>query len=245
MADELPSESYSPDSPENERPVKSKMRRTVQRRWLPEPDSRNEFPFTVDELVERLKTDDTELAADILKEAEDISDRMVEGRVESVERRSATLQGVVAIAATFVLTGGTLLVSQINGSGWRATCGVLLLVSVASFALCGLRATQAASRWQEWSAPPRQAIFDRPDDGVALGRIAQAAAVLRSAGRNSSLARLKVTLMRMAVWHLQNALVALALLAAVLVAYAIVGPSTGEVRDERSPTTHAPRLIGH
>jgi hypothetical protein len=135
---------------------------------MPERDSRNEFPFTVDELVERLKTGDAELAADILKEAEGISDRIVEGRVESVERRSATLQGVVAIAASFVLTGGALLVSQIEGSGWRGLCGVLLLMAVSSLALCGLRATQAASQWQAWSVPPAQAIFDRPEDGDEL-----------------------------------------------------------------------------
>jgi hypothetical protein len=102
----------------------------------------------------------------------------------------------------------------------------LLLVSVTSFALAGLRATQAAAQWQEWSSPPREGIFDRPSDGVALGRIAQAAAVLRSAGRNSSRARLKVTLMRRSVSHLQNALIALVVLAAVLVAYAIAGSST-------------------
>jgi hypothetical protein len=205
---------------------------------MPERDSRNEFPFTVDELVKRLETDDAELAADMLKEAEGISNRIVEGRVESVERRSATLQGVVAIAASFVLAGGALLVSQIEGSGWRGICGVLLLIAVSSLALCGLRATQAASQWQEWSAPPAQAIFHRPEDGVALGRVAQAAAVLRSAGRNSSTARLKVTLMRMAVWHLQNALVALVVLGVVLVIYAIAEPA-------RAQSERAPRSAPH
>jgi hypothetical protein len=119
-------------------------------------------------------------------------------------------------------------VSQIEGSGWRGLCGVLLLIAVSSLALCGLRATQAASQWHEWSAPPAQAIFDRPEDGVALGRIAQAAAVLRSAGRNSSTARLKVTLMRMAVWHLQNALAALVVLGVVLVVYSIAEPAHAE-----------------
>lgn len=233
MADQAP----PTDPPEEEeigsRRAVAKFRQAMQRRWFPERDGRNEFPFTVDELVERLKTDDAELAADILKEAEDISNRMVDGRVESVERRSATLQGVVAIAASFVLTGGALLVSQIEGSDWRGICGVLLLIAVASLALCGLRATQAASRWQEWSTPPAQGIFHRPDDGVALGRIAQAAAVLRSAGRNSSTARLKVTLMRMAVWHLQNALAALVVLGVVLVIYAVTEPDHREA--ERAP----------
>ena len=214
-------------------------RRSLRRLREPPLDEVNEFPDSVQELRRRLRTDDAEVAAGILLEAEQISNRMVESRVESVERRAATLQGVVAIASTLVLTGGTLVVSQIRGAEWRGIGGLLLLLCIGSFAMCGQRATQAASQWRRWHTPRRNDVFCRPGQHLAEIRIARAAALLRSAGANSSVARWKVTMLRKSVRHLQRALLLLALLALWIFVYALLEPVAtdgGEPKRDRVTT---------
>lgn len=193
------------------------------RRWWPSPDDdeHNEFPMDQESLVRSLSTDDPELAAAILAEAEEIADLMVDERVESVERRAATLQGVVAIAGSFSLAGGTFLITQVQGTGWRTVLGGLLLFIVASFGLCGLRATQAAAAIQRWTAPPKLRILERSSQTLASARVERAAYVLRSAGNNARFARWKVTMLAKARTHLQRAVVGIPIMVATVVVYAV------------------------
>jgi hypothetical protein len=194
-------------------------------------DDENEYPFERSVLEEKLKTDDPDLAAEILSEARELHDVMVAGRVDTVERRAAALQGVVAVAATFVLAGGTLIIAQVDGRLWRASAGVVLLVCVAFLGMCGWLATQASSQYRRWVIHPRQAVFDRPNQTIAQARVAQAASFLYITGKNSRHARWKVTKLRKAVDYLRLALAGLVVFAVLILAYAVAGPTSA------SPTT--------
>jgi hypothetical protein len=202
-------------------------------------DDTNEFPHDREELEEMLSTTDPELAMEILDEARDTWSTMVDGRVESVERRAATLQAVVAIAATFTLTGGTLIIAQIHGRSWRGMAGAMLLICVTLLALCGWLATQASSQYRRWVIHPRQAIFTRPEHSSADARIARAASFLYQAGNNSKHARWKMTKLRKAVSYLRLALGALVAFAALMLVYAAAGPQPASVTPKPLPRHHA------
>ncbi len=201
-------------------------------------DDVNEFPLTRDELKEKLKTEDPELAAEILSEARELLDVMVDGRNDSVERRAATLQGLVALAATFALTGGSLVISQINGQTWRILAAIALFDCVACLAMCGWLATMASSKSLRWRIHPRQQIFDRPDQTLAELRVQRAANSLYAAGQNSKFSRWKMTKLMKAVVYLQLALVGLVAFAALLLAHIATGPHAA------ASATHAlPELL--
>jgi hypothetical protein len=202
---------------------------TTWRRWLtsritpdPELDEDNRFDFTQDELVARLRTDDTDVAQEILNEAEALAARMVAERTDSVERRAATLQSATAIAGAFSLAGGTLIVTHIHGRPWQALIGILLVWVTGNLGLCGWRATQASSSViHRWSVLPNRGILDRPRQTLAESRIERAAQVLRAAGWNARYARFKVTMLRRAGRHLSRATLGLPVLVAAIITYAL------------------------
>jgi hypothetical protein len=198
-------------------------------------DETNEFPYERAQLEAQLRTEDPELAAEILDEARETWITMVDGRVESVERRAATLQGVVAIAATFTLTGGTLIIAQIDGRAWRGMAGAMLLICVTLLALCGWLATQASSQYRRWVIHPRRAVFARPAQGTAQARVARAASFLYQAGNNSKHARWKMTKLRKAVSYLRLALAALVAFAALMLVYAAAGPQPSPMASNALP----------
>ncbi|UTI63376.1 hypothetical protein NBH00_18740 [Paraconexibacter antarcticus] len=187
----------------------------------PELDPDNRFEFTKVELVERLKTDDPDIAQEILAEAEQIAERMVDGRAESVERRAATLQSATAIAGSFSSAGGTLLVTRINGRPWQVVIGLLLLWVTGSLGLCGWRATQASSKIHPWSVLPSTAILTRASQTIPESRIERAVQVLRAAGWNARYARYKVTMLERAGEHLTRASLGLPVLIAAVAIYAL------------------------
>jgi hypothetical protein len=195
----------------------------ISRRVSPDPenDPDNRFDFEQAELVELLKTDDPEKAKEILEEAHDTAQRMVEGRTEGVERRAATLQSATAIAGSFSLAGGTLLATQVQGAAWRVVIGALLLWVTANLGLCGWRATQASAGILRWSRPRARAVLDRSAQTLTEGRLQRAAEVLRAAGWNARYARFKVTMLNRAHRHFIRASLGLPVLVASVIIYAL------------------------
>lgn len=220
-----PAQTAASDSrPEPKRPLRRRVRTAI---FGADADDVNEFPFTLDELEDKLRTEDPELASEILAEARETCITIVDGRVETIERRAATLQGVVAIAATFTLTGGTLIIAQLHGRGWRGLAGIALVSCVTLLALCGWLATEASSQYRRWVIHPRKAVFKRPAQGTAKARTARAASFLYQAGHNSRHARWKVTKLRKAVSYLRLALGSLVVFALLMLVYAVAGPQPG------------------
>lgn len=210
-------------APEKPAGARARLRHVLQRRGVPDPkhDPDNEFPMSQDELVAQLQTDDADRAAEVLEEAREIAARMVDDRIDGVERRASALQGVVAVAASFSLGAGTLIIVQVQGTVWQLLFGLLTLNTAVGFALCALSAGQAANRVFRYSTPRRDALLDRSQQALADSRIQRAAHLLRAAGYNSRFARWKVAKLKQAARYLQRALVSIPLLVLALTVYAI------------------------
>lgn len=187
----------------------------------PDRDEDNRFPMSQAELLAQLDTGDPELAEEILREAEAVARRLVGERVEGAERRAATLQSATAIAGSFSLAGGTLLVTQIHGRTWQLVVGALLLWVTGSLGLCGWRATQAASTIHRWSIVRNTDVLRRSGQTLAEARIDRAAQVLRAAGWNARYARFKVDMLRRASRHLARASLGLPVLVGAVLAYTL------------------------
>jgi hypothetical protein len=187
----------------------------------PDDDDDNRFDFSTDQLLGRLRTDDPEIAAEILAEANEIAERMVERRTEGVERRAATLQSATAIVGSFSLAGGSLMVTQVHGRPWQTLIGLLLLWVTVNLGLCGWRATQAAAGIQRWSVVRSRDILHRSTQSLAEARADRATQILRAAGWNARYARFKVTMLQRAGRHLTLATLGLPGLVAAVVVYSL------------------------
>ncbi len=121
---------------------------------------------------------------------------------DGVERRATTLQGAVAIAASFVLAGGGLLLdpAKIRSDAWRVAFAALYSVVITSLVFSALRALRATSRVLVWHYPDGEDILRRgkKHQTAAAYELALAADLLHAAGRNACNARYKVAQMRAA-----------------------------------------------
>jgi hypothetical protein len=113
-----------------------------------------------DEVYERLRSDEAELAKETLEHVQEIAQGAVE-RAAAADRRATTIAGTVAIAASFTLSGGSL---ALDGNKWsdlgaRRWFAIGLCVTSAAFVLSAFYALRAlvATRVWHWSQP-----FDLP-----------------------------------------------------------------------------------
>lgn len=231
---------------EPKRSVKTAWKRLRTRVIAPDPDDDkdNRFPQTQDELFAQLRTDDPQRATEILAEANEIANRLVAKRIDGVERRAATLQSATAIAGSFSLAGGALVVTDVKGAAWQIIIGALLLWVTLNLGLCGWRATQAAADIHRFVAEPAQDILNRPSQTSAQASIQRAARTLRVAGFNARFARFKVTMLKRAGRHLARATLGLPLIVAAVLAYVIAHPNNGPHKpalSSRAAPAHAHR----
>lgn len=255
------SESSEVDAPEPEGPAELTNPTQPRKRWHararnwvvdqiqtpdPEDDHFRRFPTDEKELAAALATEDPDRSAGILAEAKDFADRSVESRVDSAERRAATLQSATAIAGSFSLAGGGLVATDIDSYGWQIAIGVLLLWVVLNLGLCGWRATQASSKVLRWSREPAKDILKRSDQTVAAANVDRATQTLLSADWNGRYARWKVDMLGRAGKHLVRASLGLPLILAVVLAYVIAHPhsqsTTKHADGQGIARIHAPRL---
>lgn len=221
----------------------------LRHRIIPDPelDEDNRFAFSRQELTARLTTEDAEVAAEILAEAREISERIVEGRTDGAERRAATLQSATAIAGSFSLAGAGLLATDVHGRAWQSVIGLVLLWITVNLGLCGWRATQAtSSRIHRWSAPRAQAILSRSGQTLAEARIDRSVDILRAAGWNARYARFKVTMLKRSSRHLVRATLGIPVLVAAVLAYSLTySPGVGEhARPKTGGPPHVRRSPG-
>ena len=179
-----------------------------------EIDDNTRFPETEAELSAQLQTRDAVLAADILAEAE-ASYARLQDRVDSAERRAATLQGGAAIASGLTLTAAGLLVdsTKLHGWVWQVLFGLAIVFIAFALAMSTWRATLASSRVHSWMTPSDRDVLRRPGQTVAAARIERAASLLASIGANQRFARYKVAMMRASTEWILRALVGLMCLA--------------------------------
>lgn len=202
----------------------------------PEPPTR--FSESLEDLVERLQTDDEQLASELLSEAEVIFAEPT-ARIESAERRATTLQGSVAIAATVALAGTAVVLNadNIQGAGWRAAFAVGLGIVSLTLVAAGLRALGATSKVFQFRNPAER-ITERARLPLAAARVDRAADLLKAYGHNHEIARVKVGYLRAAAWWFRWALALFAAFVALVVAYVIAGP---EAKKETPKGEHPTR----
>jgi hypothetical protein len=149
-------------------------------------------------------------------------------RSDSIERRATTLQGAVALAATFALAGGALLLdtNKVQSYGWRVALVVPYAITIGSLLACGLRALRATSRILVWHYPEPEGVLKRCTLPDAEARIARAAEFLYCVGRNQATVRYKVAQMRAAAHWFSLALASLLVTAVLFCGYVILGTNT-------------------
>jgi hypothetical protein len=182
-----------------------------------------------DELARRLTTSDTELAAALLAEAEELARRPHED-AESIDRRATTLQGAIALATTVALAGGALLLdpTKLRSDSWRIAFACVVAAVVIAFVASGVRALGASSRTQPWSYPAFEDIFGRAQSNLVTAHAARAASLLKTSGLNFRIVEVKAGYLNAAVWWFRIALALLVLLAVLFIVYAA--------------TTHTPNM---
>jgi hypothetical protein len=192
------------------------------------------------ELAMRLRTGEPGVARAILAEAEAAFQEPVD-RIESAERRATTLQGAVAVAASVVVAGGSLLLDpgKLHGQGWRIAFAAVLFAFVGSLTACGVRALGATSRIFRFRDPGIERITDRARMDECDALVHRAAELLRSAAVANEVGRVKVGLLRSAAWWFRLAILMLTALAGLLAAYAISGPH-GATAAATPPSTQSP-----
>jgi uncharacterized protein (TIGR02118 family) len=169
--------------------------------------------------------DNPEVAAEILEEAQELSQTAIE-QGGAAERRATTLQGAVAIAATFSLAAGTLVAEsdKIASQTWRVVFAVVVAAVVLAFVGAGVVALQATSKLEKWHDPDDEARFaERVGVGLAEARMNRAEELLEAYGHNKELAEWKITRASLAASWFRTALGLLLFLAGVFVTYAVFG----------------------
>jgi protein-S-isoprenylcysteine O-methyltransferase Ste14 len=197
-----------------------------------------EFHGTANEIAGRLRTSNPDLAETILAEAEKVAAEAFD-RADGAERRATTLQGAIAIAASFGIAAGALLLdsNKIKSDGWRQTFAVISLGFVFCLVASGFRAVSAVYRVHRWSYPESSEIFKRSKMDAREAKTHRAAALLRTVSRNQSIARWKVAYMRAAAWWFRLALAFLLADALALAVYTFFGA--------RIPHIHVPWTRSH
>ena len=197
---------------------------------LDEPTS---FTGPRDELVRDLMpkqddgTPDEERTKEVLAEAQAIY-ASADERIEGAQSRATTLQGAVAIAASFLLAGGALLAdpAKVRGDCWRVFFALALFGVVFALVMSGARALAATSTIHVFHRPTASEITLRTGVAAAEARIELAAETLRNYACNTKVADWKVAYLGAAAWWFRWALVGLLVLAALLGFYGVFGPDS-------------------
>lgn len=201
-------------------------------------DAPNEFQEPSADLARRLETKDPEVADELLTHARELFEEPFL-RADGAERRATTLLGALAIAASFGLAGGGLLldVDRIPADGWRAALAIGYLILIVGLVGAAFRSLETL-RVKTWSRPGDEGIFEKASRSLVEGRLRHAAELLNAAGRNRPVARWKVAQVRAAAWWLTVAVFALLAIAFVLALYVFLGPEEASVRSPMPPDSH-------
>jgi hypothetical protein len=209
-------------------------------------DPPERFPQSLEELRERLSTDDADLADELLADAQQLYAE-ADARVDSAESRATTLQGTVAIAATVALAGAGLVLdpSKVHGGHWRTYFAIGLALLVLLLVLTALKATSAAARTFEFTTPSDDGIFERAKlSTAAQAKTQRAAYLLHGYGRNNEVAAIKVGYLRSAAFWFRGVLAMLLVLTALVCIYVAdgAGSKTSAVKVTQQSSKPAPSV---
>jgi hypothetical protein len=192
--------------------------------WLykgPGPDGRGEWK-TRDDLYEELLTEekDVENPKAVLEQVQAVADTAAE-RAERSDRRATTVAGTVAIAASFTLTGGGLILDKVPEGAVRVTLAIFMFLTTVLFlasAVYALRALVKIRGWN-WSQPDEFVVRD-PNPNGRVGLATRGSYLYEDFANNWEIAEVKVRSVDRALVLLVVALISLVIVAAVLGAQA-------------------------
>jgi hypothetical protein len=178
--------------------------------------------------------------AGVLADARQVFDDE-QARSENVQQRASGLQGAVAIAASFVLAGGGLLLnaSELPHDAWRVVIALAYAYTVFCLVATGLRALRATVRthafhWPDPEGPVRRAKRSEADD-----ELLQAAELLHSFSRNQPFVDYQLAQMRAAGHWFAGALLGV-LVTGLLVCGALLSETSGsKTQDRQVVVAHA------
>jgi hypothetical protein len=197
----------------------------IRRRLHPVVRPTGAFPQAESDLQRLLATDDPDVAAEILKEAEAATDEVVR-RIKDAETRAAPLQTASAVGAAASVAAAGLLIDpdRIRGVGWQLAFAVAAVAIIVPLVACAYRATQSIARRHAVRILPKQQILERSGETLAEGRTRRAASLLKLVDHNEPVADYKLETMRGAagwlVWAL-GGIVVLPILAGVYALFAL------------------------
>jgi ElaB/YqjD/DUF883 family membrane-anchored ribosome-binding protein len=179
------------------------------RAWVKPPAAPPALRFneTTDEVLEKLGTPAQDVVEQLRLSANAAYDD-AGARAESAERRAATIQGAIAIAASLVVAGGSLLLGTSAPAGsWRTPIAIGFGLAVTLLAFAAWRAFLVTWPRFMWATPSANDTFEHAKAATAhtiqLERVAD---LLVAYGRNDSIARLKLALLGQAMRWLMAAL---------------------------------------
>lgn len=213
--------------------VGPKTTRTRRDNWIPYQhgkwwnfNSHRQKTKTTEQLLAELAPDDLEdmdRARAILDHVEAIAQSAVD-RAAAADRRATTIAGTVAIAASFTLSGASLMLdaAKVPAEGVRAVLGFVLFLTTLFFvasATYALRALVATRHWY-WSYP--RDLPGKPDEPLALQLSMRSVNLLQDFAGNWEIADLKNRNVDLALRCLVAALGGLTAAAGIIAAYALV-----------------------
>ena len=193
--------------------------------WFTPPASPTPLRFneTTAQLLSQLGSPSVQVVDELLAGARASYDEAT-ARAESAERRAATIQGAIAIAASLTVAGGSLLLDPANvrSQMWRIAIGSSFAIAVLLLAIAAWRAFLVTWPRFMWASPAALDTVDHAKEpsGEAI-RLRRASDLLIAYGRNDSVARLKLALLGQAMRWLMSALAVLSVLAIMLAVYAV------------------------
>ena len=201
---------------------------------------------TEESIYESLKPS-SDRASDVLAEARQVFDDE-QARGENVQQRATSLQGAVAIAGAFVLTGAGLLLNTntLPHNGWRVAIAIPYAYTVFCLVATGLRALRATVRTHAFNWPDPEGPVKRAAQNSAESQLRRAAEFLHSFSLNQPKIDYQLAQMRAAGHWFAGALVGL-LITGVLVCAALLsqanksqGPKPATTVLHRSGTAQPP-----
>jgi hypothetical protein len=207
--------------------------------WPPRSPSPRRYAETSEDLLARLGNPPQEVVATMLDEALAACAEVAE-RVDSAERRAATIQGAIAIAASLTLAGGSLLLTKkLASQGWTIAFATGFGATVVSFAIAAWRSVLVTWPRFMWASP---AVIDIADDHARATspkevQLKRTRDLLIAYGRRDSVAQVKIRLLGSAFRWMLLALILIAVLAGLFAAHAISHTSTHSTGSHKIRTT--------
>jgi hypothetical protein len=191
--------------------------------FIPLPNKPQLRPLDRDELRQKGADVHLQAADHLLEEAQAVWEARLE-RIRSAESKATTLLGTVAIAASLIVAGSSLILDPAKtASGWREAAMALLVLLLVCLLLCGAMASRALLKVHKVSRPQVRQALQRARGEPKKVALKRAVDLMARAGENLYIADFKLAQVRIAYRWYRFSLLFFLLLGILLTAYVFSG----------------------